>query len=76
VWIADALPKGTTGKIPKRDIVIPPDLAGPVRLLLLAPRALARHARPAAGREAPVDADQPPESVAADILARLSAPIR
>jgi long-chain acyl-CoA synthetase len=29
VWIADALPKGTTGKIQKRDIVIPADLAGP-----------------------------------------------
>jgi long-chain acyl-CoA synthetase len=26
VWIADALPKGTTGKIQKRDIVIPADL--------------------------------------------------
>src|SRR6516164_2445793 len=29
VWIADALPKGTTGKIQKRDIVIPADLAAP-----------------------------------------------
>ena len=29
VWIADALPKGMTGKIQKRDIVIPADLAGP-----------------------------------------------
>jgi long-chain acyl-CoA synthetase len=29
VWIADALPKGTTGKIQKRDIVIPADLAVP-----------------------------------------------
>jgi long-chain acyl-CoA synthetase len=26
VWIVDALPKGPTGKIQKRDIVIPPDL--------------------------------------------------
>ncbi len=26
VWIADALPKGPTGKIVKRDIVIPADL--------------------------------------------------
>jgi acyl-CoA synthetase (AMP-forming)/AMP-acid ligase II len=26
-WIADALPKGATGKIQKRDIVIPDDLA-------------------------------------------------
>jgi len=25
VWILDALPKGATGKIVKRDIVIPPD---------------------------------------------------
>jgi len=25
-WIADALPKGTTGKIQKRDIVIPAGL--------------------------------------------------
>jgi long-chain acyl-CoA synthetase len=29
VWIADALPKGTTGKIQKRDIVIPADLTVP-----------------------------------------------
>jgi len=29
VWIADALPKGTTGKIQKRDIVVPADLAAP-----------------------------------------------
>jgi len=29
VWIADALPKGATGKIQKRDIVIPADLAVP-----------------------------------------------
>ena len=29
VWIADALPKGPTGKIQKRDIVIPPDLIAP-----------------------------------------------
>jgi long-chain acyl-CoA synthetase len=29
VWIVDALPKGATGKIQKRDIVIPPDLATP-----------------------------------------------
>jgi long-chain acyl-CoA synthetase len=29
VWIADALPKGTTGKIQKRDIVVPAGLAGP-----------------------------------------------
>ena len=29
VWIVDALPKGPTGKIQKRDIVIPADLAGP-----------------------------------------------
>ena len=29
VWIADALPKGNTGKIQKRDIVIPADLAVP-----------------------------------------------
>ncbi len=27
VWIVDALPKGPTGKIQKRDIVIPADLA-------------------------------------------------
>ena len=27
VWFVDALPKGPTGKIQKRDIVIPPDLA-------------------------------------------------
>jgi hypothetical protein len=27
VWIVDALPKGGTGKIQKRDIVIPADLA-------------------------------------------------
>jgi acyl-coenzyme A synthetase/AMP-(fatty) acid ligase len=27
VWIVDALPKGATGKIQKRDIVIPADLA-------------------------------------------------
>jgi acyl-coenzyme A synthetase/AMP-(fatty) acid ligase len=26
VWFVDALPKGPTGKIQKRDIVIPPDL--------------------------------------------------
>jgi hypothetical protein len=26
VWIVDALPKGATGKIQKRDIVIPADL--------------------------------------------------
>ncbi len=35
VWIVDALPKGPTGKIQKRDIVIPADLAVPVKLLLL-----------------------------------------
>jgi long-chain acyl-CoA synthetase len=29
VWIVDALPKGPTGKIQKRDIVIPADLAVP-----------------------------------------------
>ena len=29
VWIADALPKGPTGKIVKRDIVIPADLTAP-----------------------------------------------
>ena len=29
VWIADALPKGPTGKIQKRDIVIPADLTAP-----------------------------------------------
>jgi len=29
VWIMDALPKGPTGKIQKRDIVIPADLSGP-----------------------------------------------
>ena len=29
VWIADALPKGQTGKIQKRDIVIPADLTVP-----------------------------------------------
>ena len=29
VWFADALPKGSTGKIQKRDIVIPADLAVP-----------------------------------------------
>jgi long-chain acyl-CoA synthetase len=29
VWIVDALPKGPTGKIQKRDIVIPADLAAP-----------------------------------------------
>jgi long-chain acyl-CoA synthetase len=29
VWIVDALPKGATGKIQKRDIVIPADLAVP-----------------------------------------------
>jgi long-chain acyl-CoA synthetase len=29
VWIVDTLPKGPTGKIQKRDIVIPPGLAGP-----------------------------------------------
>jgi long-chain acyl-CoA synthetase len=29
VWIVDALPKGATGKIQKRDIVIPADLAAP-----------------------------------------------
>jgi hypothetical protein len=29
VWIADALPKGATGKIQKRDIVIPADLSAP-----------------------------------------------
>jgi hypothetical protein len=28
VWIADALPKGATGKIQKRDIVIPDGLTG------------------------------------------------
>ena len=28
VWIMDALPKGPTGKIQKRDIVIPADLPG------------------------------------------------
>src|SRR5579863_3389294 len=27
VWLVDALPKGPTGKIQKRDIVVPPDLA-------------------------------------------------
>jgi len=27
VWIMDALPKGATGRIVKRDIVIPADLA-------------------------------------------------
>jgi long-chain acyl-CoA synthetase len=26
VWIADSLPKGATGKIQKRDIVVPPGL--------------------------------------------------
>ena len=29
VWIVDALPKGATGKIQKRDIVIPAGLAAP-----------------------------------------------
>jgi hypothetical protein len=29
VWIMDALPKGPTGKIVKRDIVIPADLSAP-----------------------------------------------
>ena len=29
VWLVDALPKGATGKVQKRDIVIPPDLATP-----------------------------------------------
>ena len=29
VWIVDALPKGATGKIQKRDIVIPADLTAP-----------------------------------------------
>jgi long-chain acyl-CoA synthetase len=29
VWVVDALPKGPTGKIQKRDIVIPEDLAAP-----------------------------------------------
>ena len=29
VWIMDSLPKGATGKIQKRDIVIPADLAAP-----------------------------------------------
>ena len=29
VWIVDALPKGPTGKIQKRDIVIPPGLTEP-----------------------------------------------
>ena len=29
VWIVDALPKGPTGKIQKRDIVIPADLTAP-----------------------------------------------
>ena len=29
VWIMDALPKGPTGKIQKRDIVIPADLTAP-----------------------------------------------
>jgi long-chain acyl-CoA synthetase len=29
VWIVDALPKGGTGKIQKRDIVIPADLTAP-----------------------------------------------
>jgi long-chain acyl-CoA synthetase len=29
VWITDALPKGPTGKIVKRDIVIPSDLTTP-----------------------------------------------
>jgi hypothetical protein len=28
VWIMDALPKGATGKIQKRDIAIPADLTG------------------------------------------------
>ncbi len=29
VWLVDALPKGPTGKIVKRDIVIPADLTAP-----------------------------------------------
>jgi acyl-coenzyme A synthetase/AMP-(fatty) acid ligase len=29
VWIVDSLPKGATGKIQKRDIVIPDDLIAP-----------------------------------------------
>jgi hypothetical protein len=29
VWIVDSLPKGATGKIQKRDIVIPADLTAP-----------------------------------------------
>jgi long-chain acyl-CoA synthetase len=29
VWILDELPKGPTGKIQKRDIVIPADLTAP-----------------------------------------------
>jgi len=29
VWFVDALPKGATGKIQKRDIVIPADLTAP-----------------------------------------------
>jgi acyl-CoA synthetase (AMP-forming)/AMP-acid ligase II len=29
VWLMDALPKGGTGKIVKRDIIIPSDLAAP-----------------------------------------------
>ena len=29
LWLIDALPKGPTGKIQKRDIVIPPDLTAP-----------------------------------------------
>jgi hypothetical protein len=29
VWIMDVLPKGPTGKIQKRDIVIPADLTAP-----------------------------------------------
>jgi long-chain acyl-CoA synthetase len=29
VWIVDALPKGGTGKIQKRDIVVPADLTAP-----------------------------------------------
>ena len=37
MWIVDTLPKGPTGKILKREIVIPAGLIVAVRLLLLAP---------------------------------------
>ena len=37
VWIVDALPKGATGKIQKRDIVIPADLTAPMRPPAAAP---------------------------------------